>query len=102
MSSLSSKAALRGIYICSSCSTLWYALVLTAIDFTFIGNALYLGSLANFFLSLIRHNSVGVSKGELVGEIVVTMGIGLILFSSQGQENWGVKVIWEIVPFFLS
>lgn len=61
---------------------MWYGFILSAGEWTYMSNALYLGSLTNFFLSLARLKGKHVHEYEIGGQVVVVLGIFFILIDT--------------------
>jgi hypothetical protein len=60
----------------------WYGVILTAGEYTYLSHAFYLGSLVNFFLSLARHRERHVHEFEVGGQLFIIIGIFFVFYDT--------------------
>jgi hypothetical protein len=70
---------LQVAYLSSFATSFWFTIILTTFEWTFISHSLFLGALANYFLSMgrtMRGTSHGLEPG---GQVLITIGIVMML-----------------------
>jgi hypothetical protein len=69
-------------YISSLAASLWFLLVLSSFEWTFVSHGIVLGGLSNFFLSITRTLRKQSHHIESGGQILVILGVTLAIQDS--------------------
>jgi hypothetical protein len=95
---------LRKVYISSIGTSIWFSIILTCFEWTYISHALVLGSLSNFFLSINRSINHSTHSLEPGGQIFVIVGIIFTLSDSYRLETDNEHTsAWEVInPYYLT
>ena len=80
-------AHLKKAYISAFSTSFWFTIILSTFEWTYISHAMFLGSMANFFLSIGRTTRGNGHDLEPGGQLLILMGVILVLI-----DTWTLRV----------
>lgn len=69
-------------YASSLSSSLWFLMILSSFEWTFVSHGIVLGSISNFFLSIGRSFRKSSHDLESGGQMLVVLGVVLVMYDS--------------------
>jgi hypothetical protein len=92
---------LKKIFLSSIGTTIWFSIILSCFEWTYISHALVLGSLSNFFLSINRSMMGTNHELEPGGQMFVIAGVLFVI-----MDAWSLVVeempqtAWDVINVF--
>jgi hypothetical protein len=112
---------LKKVYISSISTSLWFTVILTVFEWTYVSHGIILGSLSNFFLSIHRSFTKSEHDLEPGGRYCVILGILLLMYDSYNlppdvirdvdrhtinpfyiDRKWWQRILADLVIIYLS